>query len=149
MSTASYRPAADLLDSWRDDVLSGNAADALADRHGRAWLGSRSGRGWSHSIGGAPGAGKTALTLQWTLDALALTPSLRALVANVEMTPSTLLDRQLARLSGVDLTTIRHRRLTAAHGDAIARGIETLDALADRLAFLSRTVRPAQRRVVG
>jgi replicative DNA helicase len=35
------------------------------------------------------------------------------------------------------LTIIRHRRLTAAHADAIARGIEALDALADRLAFLS------------
>ncbi len=136
MSTACFRPAADILDGWRDDVLSGTPPTLWpvgTGELGRIEIGP----GLVTLIGGAPGAGKTALTLQWTLDALMLTPSLRALVANVEMTPSTLLDRQLARLSGVDLTLIRHRRLTAAHGDAIARGIETLDALADRLAFLS------------
>ena len=62
-------------------------------------------------FGGAPGGGKTALTMQWSLDALALTPGLKALVCNVEMTPAVLLDRQLARLADIDLTLIRHRRL--------------------------------------
>ena len=50
-------------------------------------------------VGGAPGAGKTALTMQFVVDALRLTATLRALVCNVEMPPATLLDRQLARLS--------------------------------------------------
>jgi replicative DNA helicase len=124
-----------LLDRWRDDVLSGTPPTLWPI--GTAFERIEIGPGLVTLVGGAPGAGKTALTLQWTLDALALTPGLRALVANVEMTPSTLLDRQLARLSGVDLTTIRHRHLTAGHGDAIAKGIEALDAVADRLAFLS------------
>jgi hypothetical protein len=50
-------------------------------------------------LGGAPGAGKTALSMQWALDALRLTPSLRCVVCNVETPPAVLLDRQLARLS--------------------------------------------------
>jgi replicative DNA helicase len=87
-------------------------------------------------IGGAPGAGKTALTMQWVVDALTLTPNLKALVCNVEMSPRILLDRQLARLADIDLTLIRHRRLTAEHSEALERGIEVLESLADRLAFI-------------
>ena len=73
--------------------------------------------------------------MQWLIDALTLTPSLKALACNVEMSPSTLLDRQLARLAGIDLTLIRYRRLTAEHSKAIQRGTEALESLADRLAF--------------
>jgi replicative DNA helicase len=58
-------------------------------------------------LGGPPGVGKTALTMQLVVDALRLTPAVKALVANVEMPPPALLDRQLARLSGVDLRTIQ------------------------------------------
>src|SRR5262249_53187422 len=58
------------------------------------------------------------------------------IVCNVEMSPSVLLDRQLARLADIDLSLIRHRRLAAEHGDAIARGMRALDDLADRLAFV-------------
>lgn len=136
MSTAHYQATADFLDGWRDDVLSGKPPTLYpvgTGELGRIEIGPR----LVTLIGGAPGAGKTALVMQWVLDALAITPGLRALICNVEMSPSVLLDRQLARLSGIDLTAIRHRRLTAGHGDAIARGIDTLDALADRLAFLS------------
>jgi replicative DNA helicase len=46
-----------------------------------------------------------------------------------------LLDRQLARLADIDLTTIRHRRLTARHAEAVERGMQALVDLADRLAF--------------
>jgi replicative DNA helicase len=135
MSTASFQATADILDGWRDDVLSGRGPTLFpvgTGAVGRIEIGP----GLVTLIGGAPTAGKTAMTMQWTLDALMLTPTLRAMVCNVEMSPATLLDRQLARLSGIDLTLIRHRRLTAAHGDAIARGMQALDDLGDRLAFL-------------
>src|SRR5262249_33648684 len=56
--------------------------------------------------------------------------------ANVEMAAGTLLDRQLARLCGIDLSTIRHRRLGPEHADRIGRALNTLEALADRLAFV-------------
>ena len=52
------------------------------------------------------------------------------------MAPGVLLDRQLARLSGVDLTTIRYRRLTAEHSERIDAGLTTLAEVCDRLAFV-------------
>jgi replicative DNA helicase len=64
------------------------------------------------------------------------TPDLRAVVCNVEMAPAALLDRQLARLSGIDLTPIRHRRLGAEHADRIDQALHTLEPLAERLAFV-------------
>ncbi len=52
------------------------------------------------------------------------------------MSPSTLLDRQLARLADIDGSPIRHRRLTAEHAHKIERGMEALERIADRLAFV-------------
>jgi replicative DNA helicase len=52
------------------------------------------------------------------------------------MPPAVLLDRQLARLAGIDLSLIRHRRLTAEHAARTGQGLESLDGLADRLAFV-------------
>jgi replicative DNA helicase len=135
MSDARFVCAADALATWRDDVLSGKppvlypcGAGDLA----RVEIGP----GLVMLLGGAPGAGKTAFAMQLLFDALRLTPDLRALVANCEMPPAVLLDRQLARLSGIDATLIRHRRLDAAHADRIDQAMHTLEPLADRLAFL-------------
>jgi replicative DNA helicase len=87
-------------------------------------------------LGGAPGAGKTAFTMQAVVDALRLTPTLRACCCNVEMPPPVLLDRQLARLSGIDLKTIRYRRLVDEHAERIDQAMNTLEPLADRLCFV-------------
>lgn len=87
--------------------------------------------------GGRPGAGKSAMVCQWTIDALRAAPTLRAVVANVEMSAAVLLDRQLARLSGVRLDVIVKRQLTAEHADRIDRGLATLESVADRLAFVA------------
>jgi replicative DNA helicase len=101
MSEARYQSMADLLDPWRDDVHSGKPPTLYPVGTGElARIGI--GPGLVTLVGGAPGAGKTALTLQWVLDALSATPSLKALILNVEMSPSTLLDRQLARLADID-----------------------------------------------
>jgi replicative DNA helicase len=136
MSTAArYQPTADILDEWRDDVLSGKPPTLYPVGSGD-FANIEIGPGIVTLIGGAPGAGKTALTMQMVLDALALTPSLKALICNVEMSPRILLDRQLARLADIDLTLVRHRRLTAEHSEAVERGMETLEDLADRLAFV-------------
>jgi replicative DNA helicase len=134
MSQARFQSTADILDGWRDDVLSGKPPTLYpvgTGELGRIEIGP----GLVTLIGGAPGAGKTALVMQWVLDALAITPSLKALVCNVEMSPSVLLDRQLARLADIDLSLIRHRRLTADHAEPVERGMRALDDLADRLAF--------------
>lgn len=131
---ASFTTAADAFDRWRDDVLTGEPPvlwPVGAGELARLELGP----GLVTLTGGAPGAGKTAFTMQLVTDALRLTPTLRALVCNIEMPAAVLLDRQLSRLSGVDLSTIRHRRFTAAHAERIDQGLHTLEAIAERLAF--------------
>jgi replicative DNA helicase len=133
--TAHFRSAADVLAGWRDDVLSGKPPTLYPVGVGdleRLEIGP----GLVTLFGGAPGAGKTGFTMQLVLDALRATPRLRALVCNIEMPAQTLLDRQLARLSGIDLTTIRYRRLRTEHQERIEQGLATLDDLGDRLAFV-------------
>jgi len=130
-----FAVAADLFVTWRDDVLTGEpptrwplgtgCLDQIELGPGQVLL-----------LGGAPGAGKTAFTMQLVTDGLRLTPTLRALVCNVEMPPQVLLERQLARLSGVDATTIRQRRLGADEAERIAQAMETLEAITPRLAFV-------------
>lgn len=132
---ANYRSGSDVLGGWRDDVLTGKGPvlfPAGAGELARIEIGPK----LVTLTGGPPGAGKTALVMQLVTDALRLTPTLRAVVCNIEMPPETLLDRQLARLSGIDLSDIRHRRLGAEHADRIDQGLHTLEAVADRLAFV-------------
>jgi len=135
MREARYQAAIDVFDSWREDVQMGTPPELYPVGDGelkRLQIGPQ----LVTLIGGAPGAGKTALTMQFAIDALRLTPTLRVLVCNVEMPPATLLDRQLARLSGVDLTTIRHRRISKIHADRIDQAMSTLESLAARLCFV-------------
>ena len=136
MSEARYRTAVDVFASWRDNVLTGTPPMLYPVGTGEL---SRVeiGPGLVTLLGGAPGAGKTAFSMQAVVDALRLTPTLRAVACNVEMAPQVLLDRQLARLSGIDAKLIRYRRLDGSHADRIGRALDTLDALADRLAFVS------------
>ena len=135
MTAANFCTAADALEAWRDDVLTG--APPVLYPVGRGDLERiEIGPGIVTLLGGAPGAGKTALAMQFTIDAMRLTPDLRVLVCNIEMRPAALLDRQLARLSGIDLTTIRYRRFGPEHADRLDQAINTLAALADRLCFV-------------
>ncbi len=132
---ANYQSAADAFAGWRDDVLSGKPPTMFPISTGelkRIEVGPE----LVTLFGGAPGAGKTAFTMQAAVDALRITPDLRAVVCNVEMPPSVLLERQLARLSGVDLSTIRYRRLGAEHADRIDQALNTLEPLVERLAFV-------------
>jgi len=135
MTDANYIAATAVFDTWRDDLLTGKAPVLYPVGNGEL-TNIEIGPGLVTLIGGAPGAGKTALTMQFVIDALRLTPDLRALVCNVGMPPSVLMDRQLARLSGIDLTTIRHRRLGKAHADRFDLGMSTLEALSNRLCFV-------------
>jgi replicative DNA helicase len=136
MSEAHFHTAADVFASWRDDVLSGTPPKLYPIGTGDLAQ-VEIGPGLVSLFGGAPGAGKTAFTMQAVIDALRLTLTLRAVVCNVEMPPAVLLDRQLARLSGVDATLIRYRELGASHADRIDQAMSTLEALADRLAFVA------------
>ena len=128
----SFAPASVFFDSWTRDVLHGEAPELWPV--GRGFESVEIGPGLVCLVGGAPGAGKTALVMQWTIDALRGDTSLRAVVCNVEMHPRTLLDRQLARLSGVCAGWIRHRSLQGQES-RIRAGLEELGRIADRIAF--------------
>ena len=124
-----------MFDQWRDDLLTGTPPTLYPIGDGEL---SRIeiGPGLVTLFGGAPGAGKTAFTMQAVCDSLRLTASLRALVVNVEMPAPVLLDRQLARLAGIDATLIRLRKLDATHGTRLEAGLAMLETIVDRLAFL-------------
>ena len=130
-----FQPAADVFDSWRNDVLTGEPPTLYPIGSGelaRIEIGPK----LVTLIGGAPGSGKTAFTMQAVIDALRLTSTLRVVVCNIEMPAAVLLDRQLARLSGVDVTTIRYRRFDTEHADRLDQALNTLEPLAERLAFV-------------
>ena len=131
----NYQAAADVFDAWRDDLLTGTPPTFYQIGEGglsRIEIGP----GLVSLFGGAPGAGKTGFTMQAVTDALRLTPTLRAIVCNVEMPPGVLLDRTLARLAGLDLDLIRYRRLDASHGARLDTGLAMLESFSDRLAFV-------------
>lgn len=134
-TAARFTIAADALTDTRDRLFSGTGPTLYPVGTG-ALARIELGPGRVVLIGGAPGGGKTALAMQLTIDALRAAPTLRAIVANVEMTPAVLLDRQLARLSGVPLSLIASCKLDGSHATRIDRGIATLESIADRLAFV-------------
>jgi replicative DNA helicase len=86
-------------------------------------------------VAGPPGAGKTALIGQWVGGMLDRNDDLRVLVANVEMPPGALLTRQLSRLSGVPLATLRRREWTDADRVKLDRAAGVVRGWLDRLAF--------------
>lgn len=88
-------------------------------------------------FGAPPGAGKTALVNQLVFHALAADETLRAVVANVEMTPHALLDRQLARLSGVPYHKVRERDWRASDERDICDAADEIEALLTRLTIMA------------
>ena len=88
-------------------------------------------------IGAPPGYGKTVLGVQMIVDALGLDESLRAVIANCEMDPGTILDRQLARFAHVPYGVIRDRTYQGDRRRDVEAAADELGALRDRLAFLS------------
>jgi len=133
--TATYITAAEALARLRDDLASGEPP--VRWPLGTGALGRiRFGPGAVLLLGGAPAVGKTALIGQLVCDALRLNADLRAVVGNVEMSPDALLERQLARVSGIPLTRLQERQLGPSDGDRLARGLATLGPLCDRLTFL-------------
>ena len=132
---ANYQTAADVLDQWRDDVLTGEPPKLYPIGRGdleRIEIGPK----LVTLIGGAPGAGKTAFTMQAAVDALRLTSSLRVLVCNIEMPAAVLLDRQLSRLAGIDAADVRYRRLGENHAERLDQALNTLEGLSERLCFV-------------
>jgi replicative DNA helicase len=63
-------------------------------------------------------------------------PAARLLLGNVEMHPGLLVERIVSRLSGVPLTAIADRTLTADQLDRVRAAVAALNPIAGRLAFL-------------
>ena len=136
----SHQSAADIFPLWSEDVLHGDPPTRWPCGDGE--LGRiEIGPGRVLLLGGAPGAGKSALVAQIVVEALRRTPTLKALILNVEMPPTALLERQLSRLSGVDLTPIMRRETTADDRQRLEAGLNDLGAIADRLAFAAPPLR--------
>ena len=132
--TPKFTTGADLLGSWFADVELGEAPIRFQLPEPFTNLDVRPGR--LILFGGAPGGGKTAAILQLGVDLLRMNPSARLLVANVEMVPALLVERIVSRLSGVPLTTIAERMLTAEQLGRVRASVATLQPVAGRLAFL-------------
>lgn len=90
-------------------------------------------------IGAPPAGGKTILAGQIMFDALRADGQdhLKALNANVETPPQTLLDRQLARLTGIGHNFIQHRDYAAEALPRVRAGIEELRDLIPRIDFMA------------
>jgi replicative DNA helicase len=86
-------------------------------------------------VAGPPGAGKTSLFGQWTVGMLLSNPTLRILMANVEMPADALLTRQLSRLSGIPLTTIWRRQVHPCDAARLDSAANVIRSVIDRLAF--------------
>ena len=136
--TDGYVRLVDCFDSWRNELLDGTPPErfAVADDGPLAELDLRPGRVWV--IGGHPGAGKTAFTMQLVIDALRLQSDLNALVLNVEMDVPELLNRQLARLTGIPLRVIQHREFNAIHHERLKVGFDVLADIRQQLTFATR-----------
>ena len=135
MGNANFATASQLISEWIDSLTNRQPPTRWACGLGElAFIDVRPGR--VILIGGAPGAGKTVLATQLAVDGLRLNSELRTLIANVEVATSTLLDRTLARLSGVDMDVIGNRQLSPEHAERIDAGLTEIESVADRLAFL-------------
>jgi len=108
MTIETFINGDDIFEDWREDVLHGSPPK-LYDLGGDYFDHLRLGPGTVALIGGSPGMGKTAFAMQCVFTAMAADPSLTVCVANVEMPPHRLLERQLSRLSGVLLDYIQER----------------------------------------
>lgn len=124
-----------VLAGIRDDLYSGTppVEFAVADK---PWGTLALRPGDVLGIAAPPGMGKTALVGQMTVDALRLHPDVRCLVVNVEMTPQVLLERQLARISGVPYEDLAARRNLLGRQHVLEPAFETLEAIGGRMFFM-------------
>ncbi len=136
MTTQPYKSLAEIMPTWRKQVLTGISVQ-------RYKVGGGVFRyvplipGQIILIGAQPGAGKTCLVGGWVFNALVNHPDLKAVICNVEMPPDRLLNRELARVSGVPLDTIENGtfRISSDLVTQVKSGLATIGGLTDRVYF--------------
>ncbi len=135
----AYSVGSDILDAFIDDLQHGEPPERWPLGPGPLAAYVDLGPEQVLVVGGQPGAGKTALATGAVLDAARAVPGLRVLIVNVEMTPNMLLNRQLARISGIPLDFIQNRRvhdLWKPGKELLFNGLVTLSEVLPRVAFL-------------
>jgi replicative DNA helicase len=135
--SASFTAGAELFEEWKGEVTSEKPPTLFpVGDEGHPLNAVEIGPGQVVLVGAPPAAGKTALVMQMVFDAVRLTPTLKALVCNVEMSAGALLDRQLSRLAGIPLRSVRRRDVGGKYAEPFARGLIELKERAERVAFL-------------
>jgi replicative DNA helicase len=86
-------------------------------------------------LAGPPGSGKSALILQWLVEALTRNEDLTCYLANVEMDPTVLLHRLVARQAQINLHALMGNSVTEQDVDRLSLGLEALAKIGDRLIF--------------
>lgn len=124
-----------LLDSVREDLFSGKRPVQYSVAS-EPWGSIALRPGDVIGLAAPPGNGKTALAMQFVVDALRQHPDARCLNVNVEMSPAKLIERQISRLSGVSYTDIDGRTMIGPHARQIEAAIATLGSIGDRLFFM-------------
>src|SRR5688572_16612283 len=119
----------DYIPTWQEELFSGkpplvfNCGDlaGLNLQPGRVVM-----------VGAPPNVGKTPLAMQATFDSLHNHPELKAVVCSVEMSPKKILNRELARVSGVPLDYIMQRQI-GEFGERMKKGVKTIQAIENRI----------------
>lgn len=135
MTVKTFINGDELFADWRDDVLNGPPPKRY-ELGGEEFHHLHLGPGTVALIGGSPGMGKTSLSMQCVIAAMSADPTLTVCVANVEMPPQRLLERQLSRMSGLLLDDIQGRQLTTRQKSEAKAAFEILGGLLDRIVFV-------------
>jgi len=93
------------------------------------------GKGFITLIGGQPGAGKSAIVEQVVWYILKTDPAARVFFANVELTPTVLLARQITRITGIETRAILTGCLAQHEREAVRAAFDELRPLLDRCAI--------------
>jgi replicative DNA helicase len=137
-----YQGVRDVMKSVCDDIRAGRKPVSYNTSFDRGVLGLAPNR--VIVLGGGAGTGKTSLGMSCLFDVLYAQPEMRAVVCNVEMTAEELLEREMARLSGVPLDLIQDRKLTDQQRVALDQARERLETVQDRLFIMPPPFGPYQ-----
>ena len=127
-------PAKDSLQRLMQRIRSGTMPALL--KLGPATDGLEIGAGLVCVMGAPPGAGKTTLAMQMMFEALGNDPKLRAVVANRESSIEVLLQRELARRSGVNSKAIRFGKCSERELQKLQTSVTELEPLIQRVCSL-------------
>lgn len=127
-------PTAEIIDSLFELISTGKMTQLLA--LGPALNGLEIGPGLVTVLGAPPGAGKTTLAMQVAFENLLHNPGFRVVVANRESSMEVLLQRELARQTGVSSKAIRFGTCNATELAKLKKAVDELRPLLTRMSSL-------------